>query len=61
MIWNISLILLALWSLGMILSNTMGGYIHILLLLSLEAMLIRSIQRSLKVLNEIDRLFNLSL
>jgi Family of unknown function (DUF5670) len=44
MLWLIFGILLALWLLGMITSYTLGGYLHILLLLAVAAVLIRVIQ-----------------
>lgn len=44
MLWTIGLILLALWALGMVTSYTLGGYIHILLILAVAAVLIRLIQ-----------------
>ena len=34
MLWTIFIILLVLWVLGMVTSYTMGGFIHILLLIS---------------------------
>lgn len=44
MLWTIVVILLALWLLGMLSSYTMGGLIHVLLLLAIAAVLIRVIQ-----------------
>ena len=44
MLWTIFVILLVLWLLGMVSSYTLGGYIHILLLVALAVMLIRVIQ-----------------
>ena len=44
MLWTIFVILLVLWLLGMVTSYTMGGLIHILLLLAIAAVLIRVIQ-----------------
>jgi hypothetical protein len=44
MLWTITVLLLILWLLGMISSYTMGGYIHILLVLAVVAVLIRLIQ-----------------
>ena len=40
----IFVILLAAWLLGMVTSYTLGGFIHILLLLAIAAVLIRVIQ-----------------
>jgi hypothetical protein len=44
MLWTIAVLLLILWLLGMVSSYTMGGFIHILLLLAVVAVLIRLIQ-----------------
>ncbi len=44
MLWTIFLILLLLWLLGVVTSYTLGGFIHILLVLALVVMLIRIIQ-----------------
>ena len=44
MVWTIAVILLVLWLLGMVSSYTMGGFIHILLVLAIIAVLVRLIQ-----------------
>jgi hypothetical protein len=44
MLWTIFVILLVLWLLGMVSSYTLGGFIHILLLLALVVLIIRIIQ-----------------
>lgn len=44
MLWLIFWILVVLWLLGMVTSTTLGGYLHILLLLAVAAILIRVIQ-----------------
>lgn len=44
MLWTICLILLVLWALGMVTSTTMGGLIHVLLVVAIVALLIRVIQ-----------------
>jgi len=44
MLWTIFLILMILWLLGMATSYTLGGFIHILLLLAIASVLIRIIQ-----------------
>lgn len=44
MLWTIALILLVLWLLGMVSSYTLGGFIHILIVLAVVAVLIRLIQ-----------------
>ncbi len=44
MLFTIAAILLILWLLGMVSSYTLGGFIHILLILAIIAVLIRVIQ-----------------
>ena len=44
MLWTIFVILLVLWSIGVVSSYTLGGFIHLLLVLALVVMLIRIIQ-----------------
>jgi predicted nucleic acid-binding Zn ribbon protein len=44
MIWTIVVILLLLWLLGMITSYTVGGLVHILLVVALIVVLVRLIQ-----------------
>ncbi len=44
MLWTIAVVLLILWLLGMVSSYTLGGFIHILLVLAIVAILIRLIQ-----------------
>jgi hypothetical protein len=44
MLWTIFVILLVLWLLGMVSSYTLGGFIHILLVVALAIVLIRVIQ-----------------
>jgi hypothetical protein len=43
MLWTIFVILLILWLLGMVSSYTVGGFIHILLVLALVVLLINII------------------
>jgi hypothetical protein len=43
MLWTIFVILLVLWLLGMITSYTLGGFIHILLVIALVVLLIQLI------------------
>jgi len=44
MLWTIAVLLLILWLLGMVSSYTLGGFIHILLVLAVIAVWIRLIQ-----------------
>ncbi len=41
MLWTIFIILLVLWLLGMVTSYTMGGFIHILLVIAVIVLIIR--------------------
>jgi hypothetical protein len=43
MLWTIFVILLVLWLLGVVSSYTLGGYIHILLVIAVVVLLIRLI------------------
>jgi hypothetical protein len=43
MLWTIFVILLVLWLLGMVSSYTLGGFIHILLVLAVIALIIQLI------------------
>jgi hypothetical protein len=44
MLWTIFVILLVLWLLGMVTSYTIGGFIHVLLVIAIVVVLIRVIQ-----------------
>ena len=44
MLWTICVVLLILWALGMVTSYTMGGFLHVLLILAVVVLLIRVIQ-----------------
>lgn len=44
MLWTIAIILLVLWALGMATAYTIGGFIHVLLVIALVVILIRVIQ-----------------
>ncbi len=44
MLWTIFVILLVLWAVGLVTSYTLGGFIHILLLLALVVLVIRVFQ-----------------
>lgn len=44
MLWTIFVVLLILWLLGMATAYTLGGFIHILLLLAIASVLIQIIQ-----------------
>ena len=44
MLWTIFVILLVLWLLGLVTSYTLGGFIHILLVLAIVVLVIRIVQ-----------------
>lgn len=44
MLWIIAVVLVVLWGLGMITSFTMGGFIHILLIIAVIVVLVRIIR-----------------
>lgn len=44
MLWTIAVILLVLWGLGLVTSYTMGGFIHILVILAVVAVVVRIVQ-----------------
>lgn len=44
MLWTICLVLIILWLLGMVTAYTMGGLIHILLVIAIIVVLVRVIQ-----------------
>jgi len=44
MLWTIAVILTVLWLLGLVSSYTMGGFIHILLVIAIVVVLVRIIQ-----------------
>jgi hypothetical protein len=44
MLWTIAVVLMILWLLGLVSSYTMGGFIHLLLVVALIMVLVRIIQ-----------------
>ncbi len=50
MLWTIIVVLFVLWALGLATSYTLGGFIHLLLLLAIVVVLVRVIQGR-KILN----------
>lgn len=44
MLWTITIILLVLWAFGLVSSYTMGGFIHILLVVAVITVLLNIIQ-----------------
>lgn len=49
MLWTLFIILLALWLVGVVSSYTLGGFIHILLVLAMVALLFQLITRETPV------------
>jgi hypothetical protein len=50
MLWTIFVILLVLWLLGLVSSYTLGGYIHILLVLAVIVLIIQLVSGRRSVL-----------
>ena len=44
MLWTIAVILLVLWALGLVTSYTMGGFIHVLLVIAIVVVVIQLLQ-----------------
>ena len=44
MLWTVAVVLLVLWALGLVTSYTMGGFIHVLLVIAIVVVLINVIQ-----------------
>ncbi|MCC5845761.1 MAG: lmo0937 family membrane protein [Verrucomicrobia bacterium] len=43
MLWTIAVVLIVLWLLGLVSSHTMGGFVHILLVIAVILVLVRVI------------------
>jgi len=57
MLWTISIILVVLWLLGLVSNYTMGGFIHILLLIAVIVVLVNVIQgRKIKSSDEVKQI-----
>lgn len=44
MLWTVAVVLALMWLLGMVSNYTMGGFVHLLLILAIASVLIRIIQ-----------------
>jgi len=44
MLWTIFVILLIMWALGLVTSYTMGGFVHILLVIALIVLVVNLLQ-----------------
>jgi len=43
MLWTVAVILLSLWALGLITGHTMGGFVHVLIVIAIVVVLVRVI------------------
>jgi hypothetical protein len=44
MLWTVAVVLIILWLLGLVSSYTMGGFVHVLLVVAIIIVLVRVIQ-----------------
>ena len=44
MLWTIAVVLIVLWLLGLVTAYTMGGFIHVLLVIAIIVVVLRLIQ-----------------
>ena len=44
MLWTVAMVLIVLWVLGLVSSYTMGGFIHVLIVIAIIVVLLRIIQ-----------------
>ena len=44
MLWTVAVVLLVLWALGLVSSYTLGGFIHVLLVLAVIAVIVQLVQ-----------------
>jgi hypothetical protein len=44
MLWTIAVVLIILWALGLVSAYTMGGFIHVLLVLAVIVIIVQVIQ-----------------
>ena len=44
MLWTVAVVLLVLWAVGLVSANTMGGFIHLLLVVAIVLVLVRLIR-----------------
>ncbi len=44
MLWTIFVILLVMWALGLVTSYTLGGFVHILLVIALVVLVVNLVQ-----------------
>ena len=44
MLWTLAVLLTVLWALGLVTAHSMGGFIHILVILAVVAVIVRIVQ-----------------
>lgn len=44
LLWTVAVVLLVLWALGLVTSYTMGGFVHLLLVLAIVVVLLQIIR-----------------
>jgi hypothetical protein len=44
MLWTVAVLLVVLWGFGLVTSYTLGGFIHVLLILAVVTVIVRVIQ-----------------
>ena len=44
MLWTVAVLLTVLWALGLVTAHTMGGFIHVLVILAVVAVIVRIVQ-----------------
>jgi len=45
MLWTVAVILIILWALGLVTSHTMGGLVHVVLVIAIIVVIVGFIQR----------------
>lgn len=45
MLWTVAIVLVVLWALGLVSSYTLGGFIHVLIILAIVVVLLGFIQK----------------
>jgi len=45
MLWTVAVVLIILWALGLVTSHTMGGFVHVVLVIAIIVVVVGFIQR----------------
>lgn len=45
MLWTVAVILIILWALGLVTSHTMGGFVHVALVIAIIVVIVGFVQR----------------